>query len=569
MNLKNIKQNISSKIYERGQEYFDDGCVTEIQAMDDEKWAAEVEGNYDDYSVEVKIDEKENIKSWHCNCPYDGDVCKHVVAVLLAVKEELKSANPAQKGKRPSPEWISIIENTPEKELREFMLGYAQKHREFRDELLINLSKAQKEINTGKYQAIIAQTFDTMSDRYGFIEYRDTHAALHPVHNMLDKADEYLANGNLHEAFSIASAVAPECIEAIENMDDSNGECGGAVNEAFQTVDKILNSCNDTQLAGTIFDWLLEQVQNPDYDSYGCANELEPIFFRWANIPERVEKARRFIEGQLEKYRGSDDWSAQYRLTKYLKYKTELLIKEGKKDEADRLINENLHLSEFREMRIEQALGKNDYPAAIEHINAGILQAEKDNSPGIVHRLKGQLLDIYKKQKDTGKIREISKELFYESRHSMDYYRVYKRTYKTAEWPEECEEIIRRLLKDKKKGYWGYVFQSDLADVYIEEKMWDRLFDEVKQSNKIEITDKYAKYLEEGYPDELILLYKNSIARYAANTGRNIYVEIVRYLENMAKIKGGKTVAKNLMQELIETYKNRPAMKDEFSKLGW
>jgi len=432
-----------------------------------------------------------------------------------------------------------------------------------------NLSKAQKEINTGKYRAIIAQTFNTMFDNYGFIEYRDTYAALHPVHNMLEKAGEYLLKGNLHEAFSISAAVAPECLEALEFMDDSNGECGGAVNEAFETVDKIMEACNDTQLAGTIFDWLLEQVQEPDYDNYGCADELEPVFFRWANTPVRVKQACQFIEGQLEKYRGSDDWSARYRLTKYLKYKTELLIKEGKENEANRLINENLHLSDFREMKIEEALGQNNYPAAIEHINAGILQAEKDGHPGIAHRFKGQLLDIYKQQKDTGKVRKVSKELFYENRHSMDYYRVYKGTFETAEWPEKCEEIIRHLLKDKKKGHWGYSFQADLADVYIEEKMWDRLIDEVKQANKIEITDKYAKYLKEGYPDELILLYKNSIARYAANTGRNIYVEIVRYLKNMAKLKGGKAVAKSLVQELLETYKNRPAMKDEFRKLGW
>jgi len=104
MNLKDIQQNISSKIYERGQEYFEDGYVTEIQSLGNGKWVTEVEGNYDDYSVEVNIDDKNNIKSWHCNCPYDGDVCKHVVAVLLAVKEELKSAKPAQKGKHPSPE---------------------------------------------------------------------------------------------------------------------------------------------------------------------------------------------------------------------------------------------------------------------------------------------------------------------------------------------------------------------------------------------------------------------------------------------------------------------------------
>jgi hypothetical protein len=37
----------------------------------------------------------------------------------------------------------------------------------------------------------------------------------------------------------------------------------------------------------------------------------------------------------------------------------------------------------------------------------------------------------------------------------------------------------------------------------------------------------------------------------------------------MAKLKGGLTAAKALKESLLEKYKNRPAMKEEFKILNW
>jgi uncharacterized Zn finger protein len=569
MNLTNFENQVSSVIFDRGCDYFENGKVGDLQQLSSGEWVAEVEGNYGDYTVEINVDNQGNIEDYSCNCPFDGPVCKHVVAVLLAIREEQKSAKSKPDAKKTPPEWESIIANAPEKELRSFLLGYAKKHRELQDELVINLSASPKKVDIHKYQKMIAHTFDAAAGRHGFIEYRDTYAAMQPVYNLLEKADEHLEKGNLHEAFSIAAAVAPECLDAIQCIDDSDGECGGAINMAFETVDKILSSCTDEPLTDAIYDWLLEQVHNHNYDDYGCADELELIFFNWANNPYRLEKAYMFIENQLEKYKKTDDWSAQYQLTKYLKYKTELLINEGKLDEADQIVEENLHLSDFRKIKIEEALNKNDCQAAILHIHEGIVQAEKDKSPGIVHQFKDQLLDIYKKQDDRGNIRKLSKELFLDNRNSINYYRTYKGTFNTSEWSGKCEEIIAAFQKQKKKNSWGYIFPSELASVYIEEKMWDRLLGEVKLSSAIGIVDGYSKYLAPCYPDELITLYRNSIVKYAENTGRNIYSEIVRYLKNMAKLQGGKDCAKELVQQLLDAYKNRPAMKDEFRKINW
>jgi len=467
------------------------------------------------------------------------------------------------------PEWETILSEISENELRNFVLNYAKHNPDFQNELVIDLSKAQKVINTEKYQKIIAHNFNKMSDRYGYIEYRDVDSAMETVDGLFEKAEDYLSENNLHEVFSIVSAIAIECIKGIQIMDDSNGQCGGAIWISFDFIDRILRNCTDEHLSDEIFDWLYEQIQNCDYSNYGCSDVLETIFFDWANNTPRLEKAYLFIDQQIKVFEKEKNWSNESRLVDFLKYKSNLLAKNGKKEEAEQIINDNLHFNNFRNIKIVDALAENDYKSAIEHLNQGILQAEKDNNSWTSIKYKTQLLSIYIKQKDKKNIRKFSKDLYFEGRYSIEIYRIYKNTFSPIEWENELDKIISHFTKQQKNFKWGYSFQSNLADVFIEEHMWKPLLDSVIKADKISITENYAKYLQNDYSEELLILYKNNILKYAENTGREIYTHIVSFLKNMAKLDGGKQEAKDLMQKLLEMYRNRPAMKDEFSKLGW
>lgn len=587
MNINNFKKHISSEIYYRGEDYYKNGYVTDIQNLDNNRWIAEVEGNYDDYNVEIHLDDQGNIKNYSCNCPYDGAICKHVVATLLEIKEELDLQNvedfddlmhtseknskiaDSHKTQKPIEEWETILNEISDQELRDFVLHYANHNIEFQDELVISLSKAQKVINTEKYRKIITHTFNIMSDRYGYIEYRNVDDAMAPVDDLLEKADDYLSENHLHEAFSIASAVAMECLNAIQNMDDSGGSCGSAICISFDLVDKILEKCNDENLSNDIFAWLHEQVNNNEYNDYGCGEILETTFFNWSNNPSRLEKAYYFIDQQIKLLENEKKWTNNYRITELLKHKRKLLTKNGKKEEADHIIENNQHLNDFRQMKIEEALAKNEYKIAIELIYQGIQQAEKENHPGTLYRYKTQLFKIYTKQNDKKNIRKIAKELYFDGRHSLENYRIYKNTFSSSEWENERDKIINTFKKQQKNNNWGYLFNSNLAEIYIEEQMWKPLLDDLIKADRIDITNRYREYLQNQYSKELLILYYNNILKFSENSGRGIYSSIVSYLKNMAKIDGGLKEAKELMQNLLDMYRNRPAMKDEFRSLNW
>jgi hypothetical protein len=245
----------------------------------------------------------------------------------------------------------------------------------------------------------------------------------------------------------------------------------------------------------------------------------------------------------------------------------DLLKEEGKNAEAEEIINNNIHLDDFRKLKIEQAIKNKDFTNAITLLNKGIIQARNENYAGTVKEYKELLLSVYKKTNDTENIKLISKQLLDED-FSIENYRNYKKNFLPNEWESECLKYITKFSQKKSSGS-NYSSSSNLALIFIEEKMWDKLFEIVKSSKSIRVIEDNQKYLKENYSGELIILYEKAILKYAENTGRDIYSNIVTYLHNMAKLENGEAQAMRLSSELLETYKNRKAMKEVFSKLNW
>lgn len=60
--------------------------------------------------MEVEIANGE-VTDWSCDCPYDwGDTCKHVAAVLFAIREEVAAAMPVAKKKGRKPNAVRLAQ---------------------------------------------------------------------------------------------------------------------------------------------------------------------------------------------------------------------------------------------------------------------------------------------------------------------------------------------------------------------------------------------------------------------------------------------------------------------------
>ena len=87
LTLKNFEEQIGAVILQRGVQYYKQGAVTDLEETEDNVWEANAEGS-DIYSLEIKIKGGNQVSEYVCDCPYDGGICKHVVAFLFAIRDE-------------------------------------------------------------------------------------------------------------------------------------------------------------------------------------------------------------------------------------------------------------------------------------------------------------------------------------------------------------------------------------------------------------------------------------------------------------------------------------------------
>ena len=140
--LDNFENFVSYKILMRGEEYYDMDAVSELEEISPGEWTATVEGT-DDYNVEISVSGKE-VESWYCDCPYDGEICKHVVAVLLAIRDNNKRVSRSAFSKiikeeevvQPDVDIKQLLSFISPQELSTFISEYASTNPEFKAALL-------------------------------------------------------------------------------------------------------------------------------------------------------------------------------------------------------------------------------------------------------------------------------------------------------------------------------------------------------------------------------------------------------------------------------------------------
>lgn len=243
--LDNFESCVPYRILVRGEEYYETGAVSELEEDSPGEWTATVEGT-ENYNVEISMDGKE-IKSWYCDCPYDGEICKHVVATLLAIRDnEGKVSRSAFSKMKVEVEEAVVLEETKEAvkacqpyvdieqllsfvkphELSQFIYEYASMHPEFKTALLNRfiakeLSVTSREKN---YKAEIQKVFDSSNyskksryrNRYDDFEC-DWEAVFNQMDIFLEKADFFLKLGNIESTV----AIALQTLRSIgENYDD-------------------------------------------------------------------------------------------------------------------------------------------------------------------------------------------------------------------------------------------------------------------------------------------------------------------------------------------------------------
>ncbi len=575
--LQNFDNQITGPVLKRGKQYYEDGNVMEISETSKGFWNAEVEGS-EFYEVEVRLHKNDEVIDSSCDCPYDGNICKHIIAVLYAIREEkiinidaLEVENPIKLS------FQDLLEKITISEYKEFIADYASRNKDFKTTFeMVFADKDEAFDFDKKYTEILRRIVRKYSD-HGFVGYREAFGLSKEVSKLLADAENMLQRENFGDAFGILNAVLKEMKDVVICCDDSSGNVGSIV---LETISLISNTADAAPLPlkEEIFNFLLIELNDEIYFDYGdFGYEMFEIFEVLALELDRSAAFLNYIDTQLIKLAGEYD---TYRKSFFSICKIEFLKSTGKEEEARELILQNLEIVEVRQGEINKFINSGEYSKAKELIEAGIVIADKRGHPGTTSQWEKELLRIAFLENDIELIRRYTKSFAFDSGFSKKYYDQWKATFPTEEWSSIIEDHIHDTIKriaennESGRGKFGFTVNSSVlssvAPVYIEEGYWDRLLELVKKEIELDVILRYHSWLIQQYPEDLLAIYLPAIEHAGDKaSARNQYKDLVAKMKKVIKdMPQFKDQILAVGDKLKSKYPRRPAMVDELNRLG-
>ena len=565
--LNQFEQYIDETILKRGLAYFKDGSVNEPEEISPGCYEAIVGGS-EDYLVQLKI-VKDSITEYSCDCPYDlGPICKHVAAVIFYLQQEfldikpktptnktprIKSVVKAPKAKTVVQQVDEILEKVSHEELKQFIREKTEHNPPLRNIFLSSFapknSSESKELYAKQVKAILREA----EGRKGFIYYNNTRRLSNNVHEILMSAEKHIEKKNFKSAFFICTAVMEQMTPALQYADDSNGDIGGTIDSAFESLCTIANEAVPEELRMQLFDYCITSFEKKIYDDWDWHLGMLVVASKIFTTEQEAEKLL-FIIDHVN--------SSEYMIEHAQEIKFEVLRKTKGEQEAEKFLEQNISNPIFRRYFIAASLSKKKFSQAIEAAQAGINQ-DMQKKPGLAKEWYDWLLKIAQAQNDKEQIVKNARFLYIDNfRNEQDYYQVLKDNVDADKWLAFLEDLISDIKNHKR-----YPDIYLLTNIFIKEKWWDRLLDLVRQNPSFRYIEEFEKYLSPNYSLELISLYRDAIIKYMKDSvGRNHYQTVCKYLRRMIKL-GGRLTADKIISDLRTQYPQRKALMEELNRV--
>jgi uncharacterized Zn finger protein len=576
LTLKKFELQISNTIVHRGREYYENAAVVDLEKTEAGFWHAEVMGN-DTYTVDVQLSRKDEIKSYSCDCPYDGDICKHVVAVLFLLREELAYNAVPQKA-TPKTDFKKLVQKISLEEYQEFILTHAAADKKFKSLFERHFADKDSNIDIGKSYTRHLKSLIRSNSREDFIDYRSVHKLANEINRLLDEGELLIKNDNFRNAFILVRSVLTEVIELIAYCDDSSGYIGDIINSAIELI-KVIAGADKVamDLQEEVFDFVQSAINRPIYFDYGdFGYDIADVYQTLAIKLNRQKAYLNFVDGQIKKS-SADEYS--YRKDYFLVRKITFLKAIGNVKDAQALLQKHLDIVDVRRGEVNSLIEKNNLSSAKKLIAEGIEIARKKDHPGTVVEWQKELLRIAVLENDKSMIRHYTKYFAFDRDFDMVYYNQWKNTFTIAEWEEEIEKFIEEriasieLQYQRKKGQAWYSPETELleslAPIYIEEKYWDRLLALMSKETDLDMLLRYHDYLLNIYPLQLLAIYLPAFERKGDTVGsRSQYVDLaIKMKMIMEAVPEGKDEIIAVAKEINRKYPRRPAMIQELNKV--
>ncbi len=562
----------SKKSIARGIEYYTHNKVRSHMCLQEGIYQGIVQGN-SDYNVTINV---LHPKKSSCDCPFASDrmvICKHMIALLLSANPEMLDAarkkfvydeddnylddsnyidddysyESLESGsyRARKSEIENLINNVDISTIKEYLTSILlndEKHYvRFK-----NMARRDSELDVDEYKKQIDSITNSYKSYSGYINYRDAADYYIDLEDFINEdVGRLMSSGKFMEAFALSLYIFKTIADINLNVQDMDD--GSMMNEIYSIWMDILSmasyaeqevifeelvSCFD----GTIVDYAEDQIRGFLFAEFG---------------QDFNDKKRLFIKAQLDKASAHDNnWHQEYHVGNWAMQYIDLLLEDDySQEEIDKFCHEYWNNSKVRNFCIDSYIARGEYEKALAAIDESIMLDK--NYGGLLTSYSSKKREIFKIQGDMPSyIRQLKFEFINYEYDSIEVYRELKSFYKTEEWPAVRDELLSQIES-----------KTTANEFYVEDGLFDLLFESVMASDGLQLVLKYDKYLVDRYASQILNKYATELekmARYAG--GREYYILLANILSHMTEIPGGINVVNDIISRWKVIYKNRPLM---------
>ncbi|MEC0231200.1 SWIM zinc finger family protein [Paenibacillus alba] len=575
MHILTFEEKVSSVIIERGYDYYMDDLVSSIEEINENLFAATVEGR-DDYNVIIALKENGLIHSHHCTCPFEGAVCKHQVAVLYELRAEWEetvvdgeesqvetafsnaskdSTVIASKETKVKRDIRLILAEQSKEDLVEFILWMIQEDQDIAKQVRLRYERGDVKTELSTCYELIRSHIRKHTDRHGSIAYGKVSQAIRGGELVLQRAIDDWRDDDPLFAIHFCFCVVHEMIQLLQDADDSDGAIGGLIEESLETATSLDLEAMTPDKQAEIFRVLLTEAMASRYDDWsdwrhsllGACAELSQTW----ELREELKQAITQLE--LRTVHSHHERSANYEREALARLRYTLL------DEAEQeaFLLAQLDKPSFREQAIRQAIDAQRFDDAILLAEQGELSDQERGLRGLVTNWKKLRYEACAAASYMEQLRELAFDLTLGGEYA--YYLELKRLYPEASWPEVYDRLMQQL--EEKDYYYNNVYIRIMQDT----NDHARILKYVKaRPNQIEY---YYANLTEHYPDEIRQLFSGYIELQASNANnRSHYKQVAKLLVTYRQACGS-VQAEALHRQFLCGYAHRPAFCEELREI--
>ena len=535
--MRNWKSLFRNVILERGYDYYMQGLVEDYQE-DNGVINATVCGS-EDYEVDITLINGK-LDDAYCSCPYaeDGNYCKHMAAVLFEYEEKQEQSFNARSA-HVDQTVEEIVDAADELYIRDFLITILNENALLRQRFTIMLPNKQTR-SVDKYKQLVDATIRSHTNHSGYVNYHDAADLIDELMNLSDDINIFIESGQLLDAFELSCYIMQETQMADPDNEDVYLLYDNLVNYWY----KIAAAAN-TEEKDTLFK---ELVNGNKYELYFFNEYIKPFLLSSFRDTRYMPTLNKLLDNNISSAK-HDRYKHGNAILQKLTF-----ISETEKDynEIEKICLQYWESDTARRWLAQQYEQRGKITESI-RIYEESLNLDFDY-PGLINQYREKLLRLYQQ---TENYEEYRKTLWYlvTDGKKTEYYRELKSCYTENEWSNEREKVFQCYSS------------LALADLYSEEKLYDKLW-EILKSHSINTIMGYENVLLPIFDKEILNKYEMALQQQATMArDRSTYQYWVRILRRMNKIEGGNKIVDSIVKDWQIRYKNRRAMMEELNKL--